>query len=95
MNKAEIESLKNKIIECDKIIHVQQLGVVWEPPQNYDPERSLAEDFENESATRGNLSSADGDHKEEHNKSRTARMEDEESEVQVELDEGQYDVNRL
>lgn len=33
MNQAEIEELKSKIIKCDKIIHMQQLGVVWEPHQ--------------------------------------------------------------
>jgi dynein regulatory complex protein 1 len=33
MNQAEIEELKQKIIKCDKIIHMQQLGVVWEPHQ--------------------------------------------------------------
>lgn len=37
MNQTEIEELKQKIIKCDKIIHMQQLGVVWEPhnqPEN-------------------------------------------------------------
>jgi dynein regulatory complex protein 1 len=33
MNQAEIEELKQKIIKCDKIVHMQQLGVVWEPHQ--------------------------------------------------------------
>lgn len=34
MNLAEIQKIKEKIIKCDKIIHMQQLGVVWEAPKN-------------------------------------------------------------
>jgi dynein regulatory complex protein 1 len=31
MNENEIQAVKQRIINCDKIIHLQQLGVVWEP----------------------------------------------------------------
>ena len=33
MNKAEIEEVKQKIIKCDTSIHIQQLGMVWNPPK--------------------------------------------------------------
>jgi hypothetical protein len=32
MNLAEIEELKEKLIKCDKTIHIQQLGMQWNPP---------------------------------------------------------------
>jgi hypothetical protein len=34
MNLSEIQKIKESIVKCDKIIHMQQLGVVWEPPKN-------------------------------------------------------------
>lgn len=33
MNLKEIKEMKEQIIRCDKIIHMQQLGVVWEAPE--------------------------------------------------------------
>jgi len=33
MNKAEIEEIKHKIIKCDTTIHIQQLGMIWNPPE--------------------------------------------------------------
>jgi len=32
MNEAEIHELKDRIIKCDKSIHIQQLGMQWNPP---------------------------------------------------------------
>lgn len=32
MNEAEIDELKEKLIKCDKTIHIQQLGMQWNPP---------------------------------------------------------------
>ena len=34
MNLSEIQKIKESIVKCDKIIHMQQLGVVWEQPKN-------------------------------------------------------------
>jgi len=32
MNEAEIQELKERIIKCDKTVHIQQLGMQWSPP---------------------------------------------------------------
>jgi len=32
MNEAEIHELKEKIVKCDKTVHIQQLGMQWTPP---------------------------------------------------------------
>jgi len=32
MNEAEIQELKEKIVKCDKTVHIQQLGMQWAPP---------------------------------------------------------------
>jgi len=32
MNEAEIQELKEKIVKCDKTVHIQQLGMQWTPP---------------------------------------------------------------
>ena len=29
MNEAEVQIFKEKLIKCDKTIHIQQLGVQW------------------------------------------------------------------
>ena len=34
MNEYEVRALINKIMDADKVIHVQQLGITWEPPTN-------------------------------------------------------------
>ncbi|CAD8071663.1 unnamed protein product [Paramecium sonneborni] len=34
MNELEVRKLKAKILKCDKTIHIQQLGVDWEEPQD-------------------------------------------------------------
>lgn len=36
MNEAETQELKEKIIKCDKTVHIQQLGMQWNPPPNMD-----------------------------------------------------------
>lgn len=41
MNEAEVRALIAKIIQADKVIHVQQLGIPWTPPT--DPIFGLAE----------------------------------------------------
>ena len=32
MNESELHELKEKIVRCDKTIHIQQLGMQWNPP---------------------------------------------------------------
>jgi hypothetical protein len=32
MNEHEVRALINKIIQADRVIHMQQLGIAWEPP---------------------------------------------------------------
>jgi dynein regulatory complex protein 1 len=32
MNEHEVRALINKIIQADRVIHMQQLGIPWEPP---------------------------------------------------------------
>ena len=32
MNQNEVQALCEKIQDCDRVIHVQQLGIAWEPP---------------------------------------------------------------
>ena len=32
MNQNEVMALCEKIKECDRVIHVQQLGIPWSPP---------------------------------------------------------------
>ncbi len=32
MNEAEVRELINKIIQADRVVHVQQLGMSWQPP---------------------------------------------------------------
>ena len=32
MNEKEVRDLCDKIQDCDRVIHVQQLGVAWQPP---------------------------------------------------------------
>ena len=32
MNQNEVSALCEKIKNCDKMIHVQQLGIAWQPP---------------------------------------------------------------
>jgi len=34
MNEQEVRAIINKIVDADKVIHVQQLGISWEPPSN-------------------------------------------------------------
>ena len=41
MNEAEVRQLIAKVIQADKVIHVQQLGIPWTPPT--DPIFGLAE----------------------------------------------------
>lgn len=36
MNEADVQKLKEKILKCDQIIHVQQLGLEWTPPVDQD-----------------------------------------------------------
>jgi len=35
MNSDEVMAMIAKIIDADKVIHVQQLGIPWQPPSNY------------------------------------------------------------
>jgi hypothetical protein len=32
MNEHEVRALINKIIQADRVVHVQQLGIAWQPP---------------------------------------------------------------
>jgi dynein regulatory complex protein 1 len=32
MNEHEVRAMINKIIQADRVIHVQQLGIPWTPP---------------------------------------------------------------
>jgi dynein regulatry complex protein 1 len=32
MNENEVRALINKIIQADRVIHMQQLGIAWQPP---------------------------------------------------------------
>lgn len=32
MNEHEVRALINKIIQADRVVHMQQLGIQWEPP---------------------------------------------------------------
>ena len=32
MNQNEVMALCEKIKDCDRVIHVQQLGIAWQPP---------------------------------------------------------------
>lgn len=32
MNEHEVRALINKIIQADRVVHVQQLGISWQPP---------------------------------------------------------------
>lgn len=32
MNEAEVHELKDKLLKCDKTIHLQQLGMQWSAP---------------------------------------------------------------
>jgi dynein regulatory complex protein 1 len=34
MNEHEVRALINKIIQADRVIHMQQLGIAWEPPSD-------------------------------------------------------------
>jgi len=34
MNEAEVRELINKIIQADRVLHVQQLGLSWTPPND-------------------------------------------------------------
>lgn len=34
MNEHEVRALINKIIQADRVIHMQQLGINWEPPSD-------------------------------------------------------------
>lgn len=34
MNEQEVRAIINKIVDADKVIHFQQLGINWEPPSN-------------------------------------------------------------
>ena len=34
MNEQEVRALINKVIDADKVVHVQQLGIAWTPPTN-------------------------------------------------------------
>ena len=42
MNLKEINELKEKIIKADRIIHTQQLGVVWEHPQKTEMNQDIS-----------------------------------------------------
>lgn len=35
MNEHEVRALINKIIQADRVIHMQQLGIAWEPPTDH------------------------------------------------------------
>jgi len=41
MNEADVQKLKEKILKCDQIIHVQQLGLQWLPPQEQEEKPQL------------------------------------------------------
>jgi len=43
MNESEIEELKEKIVKCDKTIHIQQLGMQWNPPVVVEQEIAINE----------------------------------------------------
>lgn len=34
MNQNEVMSLCEKVKDCDRVIHVQQLGIPWAPPSD-------------------------------------------------------------
>lgn len=34
MNQNEVKALTDKIMDCDRVIHVQQLGIPWQPPSD-------------------------------------------------------------
>ena len=34
MNETEVRAIINKIVDADNVIHIQQLGIAWQPPQN-------------------------------------------------------------
>jgi len=44
MNEADVQKLKEKILKCDQIIHVQQLGLQWLPPQEQEENPLLETD---------------------------------------------------
>jgi hypothetical protein len=34
MNQNEVMALCEKIKDCDRVIHIQQLGIAWQPPSD-------------------------------------------------------------
>lgn len=34
MNEQEVKAMISKIVDADKVVHVQQLGIAWTPPSN-------------------------------------------------------------
>ena len=95
MNLKEIQTLKDKIIRCDRIIHMQQLGVVWEPPAvAKELDETGEEQDELQIGSQGHLQSVGSSNKnlsaEEVKKAQESSMDEDKS--NVEEDEGQYDL---
>lgn len=51
MNENEVRALINKIIQADRVIHVQQLGIRWQPPT--DPIFGFTDPNQNSSGVAG------------------------------------------
>lgn len=46
MNEQEVRKLKDKIIKCDITVHVQQLGIEWQPHTSQEQEEKLKKEQE-------------------------------------------------
>jgi len=51
MNEAEIQELKDKLVKCDQTIHIQQLGMQWNPPAVLEQTVVASENKEDQSLT--------------------------------------------
>jgi len=58
MNEAEIHELKEKIVKCDKTIHIQQLGMQWNPPVIVEQEVAVNESRGENNSVSGSVKKA-------------------------------------
>jgi len=57
MNEAEIQELKDKLIRCDQTIHIQQLGMQWNPPAILE-QTVVANDLKEDQSLTGSIKKA-------------------------------------
>jgi len=87
MNEQEVRAIINKIVDADKVIHVQQLGISWEPPSN--PIFGFVEGKGSGSGMNQNTSIADS------SKHGASKMEDEKSNFTGNIYDSKISVHKI